>query len=901
MLIYGEKANRTHENQMLSLFLNELERRWGTSTDWILAIANSMWHGAEIDLVCILPSAIFVADFKNYKGRLTGTENGPWQADGVLVKGGQKANPYQQLRGNKFSVLDWLESKRLLSGRNLRHISAGVIFSGRIEDQLDLPHKVRSWFYTTDITNCNVLLDTLSSPQLQIRQEEAKEIAGTLGAQPISWECNRGRVRDLPPDPGPRKTLPPLTELQREALEALRNFIASDELVTFSVLGMTSTGKSRLMAGLMEEAEKIERPFVALEPNRRLANRSEVGANSIYNHLYIGKADDAEGTENSDEQKDIKIIPLRECKDDPKCVYLLDNAHLLSNSSFSTPDGKQYGSGRLLTDFFEFADIEHSARKIIFFGDPYQIQRANPEESVLSGAFQHSRELKHQSLELTQLIDPIGASTKLANAFNLVSAIREQNFSALELATDDEIRVSSTEDAEVKILEQYQSNPSSVWYLAETHRLVNTFTQGLREHLHAKNFLAPIEVGELLEVYVCPEKSNPSDVPILLVSGERKTITDVGEPIPYQQGLSWVKDGPVRFHSIECSFSPQDERKINIFEEFLTAERPELDKETAVAERVWRNGQKKKPRKEGEQPMIPGIECPLPTPTLPAPESTSPAPEFTYARYGYASTVHHAQGMTQPICYVNCEHSAGRHSEAFFRWIYSAVTVAERELVLLNISNIHHFDTAIWNAGAAKVVSEIPVGAGWSFHLTSTVSERDQQRCPPQGLDQSKDFLKSVAIWLRIANAAEQLGWRVIRVASHPYQEQYDLLGPDSELCHLQMWYNNKNVVTSMRVKEDSRHWSLLTDIAYQCLATNEYSCEADAILRSARPRLSQIGWRIVSATETAYCLAITAVRGYDERINIAMNFDKQGLVSSLRPMQCSHNDMLEPMRSLFQ
>lgn len=66
------------------------------STDWIIAVANAMWNGAEIDLVCILPSAIIVADFKSYGGKLTGTENGPWQADGVIVKGGRKANPFYQ-------------------------------------------------------------------------------------------------------------------------------------------------------------------------------------------------------------------------------------------------------------------------------------------------------------------------------------------------------------------------------------------------------------------------------------------------------------------------------------------------------------------------------------------------------------------------------------------------------------------------------------------------------------------------------------------------------------------------------------------------------------------------------------------------------------------------------------
>jgi hypothetical protein len=58
ILVYGEKANRTHENQMLQVFLERLEDRWTDSTDWIVAVANAMWNSAEIDLVCILPSAI---------------------------------------------------------------------------------------------------------------------------------------------------------------------------------------------------------------------------------------------------------------------------------------------------------------------------------------------------------------------------------------------------------------------------------------------------------------------------------------------------------------------------------------------------------------------------------------------------------------------------------------------------------------------------------------------------------------------------------------------------------------------------------------------------------------------------------------------------------------------------
>ena len=312
-----------------------------------------------------------MVDFKSYGGKLIGTENGPWQADGVLVKGGRKANPYQQLRDNKFSVLDWLQSKALRSGRNLGHISAGVIFSGRIEDQLDLPSKVRSWLYPTDLANCAAMLNGLSSPELKIDRDEALEIVRRLGVQPIEWASSRPQVRDIHSHQDLPQARTPLTGHQRKSLQALCNFISADELVTFPVLGMTSTGKSRLLAEVVEEVKKAGKQVIVLEPNRRLADGAEVESNSIYAHLYTGSVNGDDELENAAEQKKLKVIPLRACDDEADCVYLLDDSHLLGNSRFATPDGKQYGSGQLLSDFFDFAELGNARRKVVFFGDPY--------------------------------------------------------------------------------------------------------------------------------------------------------------------------------------------------------------------------------------------------------------------------------------------------------------------------------------------------------------------------------------------------------------------------------------------------------------------------------------------------------------------------------------------------
>ena len=141
-----------------------------------------------------------------------------------------------------------------------------------------------------------------------------------------------------------------------------------------------------------------------------------------------------------------------------------------------------------------------------------------------------------------------------------------------------------------------------------------------------------MEVGDLLEIYVSPDVRDAFGSRVAMQSGGRISVTSVGKRTLHQQGLSWVKSGPIKFHSIRCGIHSRDKVELEVFEEFLKAEKPELDKETAVAESVWRNAIKRDREKafNGKQAALQGMEVLSPPP---------PAPDFTYARYGYASTV----------------------------------------------------------------------------------------------------------------------------------------------------------------------------------------------------------------------------------------------------------------------
>ena len=98
---------------------------------------------------------------------------------------------------------------------------------------------------------------------------------------------------------------------------------------------------------------------------------------------------------------------------------------------------------------------------------------------------------------------------------------------------------------------------------------------------------------------------------------------------------------------------------------------------------------------------------------------------------------------------------------------------------MFNFTPIHPFDDAVWNAGSVKAAADIAVGAGWVFQPNGIASESDQQRSLPEGLDQSKDVLKSAAIWLRVVNAradyeplAKFSTW-LFRIAHHRLIDHY--------------------------------------------------------------------------------------------------------------------------------
>lgn len=912
----GEKASRTHENLIFREFLDQLAARWGESSDWIYVVANAMWNGAEIDLVVLLPGMVVVADFKSHKGYLTGAENGRWRASGVEVKGGSYANPFVQLRSNKYNVINWLKQHDFLVGQELGHISAMVVFGGAIEDKVDLSSKVRSWFHIIDLDRCAERLDLLASPGLRVSKDQADRIIGALGVEPYRWAP--ARIHPLGEQGGVKSGLLKLTEGQQDCLNNALSALQSPEVGSIAVTGMTNTGKTLVLQRLAASLDAEGIPYRVLYPNSRLADRArekDVGhieCNSVYRQLYFN--DQASGEDLSGNgplvrgesaphkkvsakaKRNGKHFPLLANNDPPDVVYLVDDAQLIGNGYFETLDGKVFGTGHLVNDLFSYADLVDTRRKFVFFGDPYQLPRMSSEEDLLSGLYQASRQIRHVVFELDQVYDPGNGGARLQNAIRLVDGLRSGRFGSVELLEDKDFRIVPREQAAAEIVDAYRHDPYGIWVLFFQNEQVRRFTTWVRHQLLGAESEQVVAQGELLETIHPFRGVGMLENTSALYRGRRVSVAAM-EPVQRLSQLLKGRKEPVAFSllpevALEAPGLPSATCRIeNLLLDYFERDESPRSADTFIAASVWyrsQRGDRERQVRDAEQ------------------ESKDDQPEdglggiegISLMQYGYGATVHHAQGMKQPWCFIDGHHQAHAQSAGYFRWLYTALTVAEKGVVLFNYVPIHGFSTMVWKIDAAKPSAAIKVGYGWSINERALTPAEEQRDVPP-GLADSTRLSLSVAIWLQIANVVEPLGWKVVSVRSSAYLEKLTLESK-SGLVTLSISYDGNKSVTSMRTDEVV-HWPLLSKIAEGCLREVEFTSLAKTLLTDLRGRLAKAEWCVVSVRETAWRLHLVIARRVEELIELQMNFDKAGRATSCSVMQHSLAADVQTIRDLLQ
>ena len=119
----------------------------------------------------------------------------------------------------------------------------------------------------------------------------------------------------------------------------------------------------------------------------------------------------------------------------------------------------RFGSGKLLKDFIEFADLKNSKRKIIFVGDSFQLSIGKKEESALNPEYL-SDEYNFEA-KAFQLVDKEKKSPIVAEGLKAVNCIRNQSFNNLKFEISDSLEILSKDELKDGIEKSLNSTSSS--------------------------------------------------------------------------------------------------------------------------------------------------------------------------------------------------------------------------------------------------------------------------------------------------------------------------------------------------------------------------------------------------------------------------------------------------------
>lgn len=865
----GDRADHTNENIDFHVFVERLNQHFGQSRDWMTVIGHALWGNAAIDAVCITQTAVTVIDFKRFGGRIRISENGPWQADNGIVRGGARENPFAQVRENKFAVRGWLQTKGLLAACNLGHISGAIIFSQPITIEGDLGPKINSWFHITDLEDCANRLSALASPQLPVTKDDVDRIVRLLGVREYYQSRETVTVRPVETRGRDRRQPPNLSEEQREALKLINTFLNTAEAKVFRLLGMTLSGKTTLLLETAKYVRRLERQPILLAPNARVARSltrdQGFEAEGLYGHLYDRSSPRNERVADRDGQaaRPVTVFPLKDSEDPANCVYIIDEAQLIGNSYYEMA-GERWGSGHIFDDFLKFSDLSNNARQIILAGDHFQLPRGGVENMPLFEPLLNRRSLRSMVFTTEQVFETGQRSAQMANAQHLAEAIAVKRFSSLDLQEDENCLFLREEQKADTVKRIFLEKKADAWFITATNASVQAFNNWIRKELWKERAAQPLVNGEMLECYVVDRvvASSVENAVWTASFGDRVYVTRVeAGPVRVEQPLKG-RQGPVSFEMQAVTlYAGGVETNAVMSLDFLRSESTKLPAELQVAMKVWQEQHTDRP--------------------------------LCLVRYGYAATAHHAQGGHQPICVIDAQTHEGRHSENYFRWLYTAITRADRQVLVINYIPVTPLDEAGWSDGGAQYGGPIPAGSAFNFDKDAAISEADKRRALPQRLGGEGFSIAQANLWLAVSRCVEPHGWCVALIKSHAYQEAYEFRRQDGRSAVLRFSYNQDWTITAIASHRGSQGDALKPLLQAGSATQKPGDSVATPAFDELQRRAEVVGIRVVILRNPQYALHLT-FRDDGEAALLHVHYDARGVVSTVQLMNASSEAFAE-------
>lgn len=909
--------NHTHENHAFNHLHDLLQSHWREQDQPLHLIGNFYVDGNEIDALIIKRNALIVIDFKDYGGNLTFSENGRWLIDGKEVRGGNKPNPYQQIRDNKFQLLNYFKSQiDFQSSPNLGHIAGLCLFHQDIEfDTSTIPHNISRWFHITDMSSVIRSTDAIVSSEICFSNADIESMTSKLDV-PIYYPDGRSIETPIPDfeDESDSKTLI-LNSEQTKALVGIKIWLADTNSKVFSLSGAFYTGKTKVLKSAVNELVRNGKTPLFLAPNARIANRYKArgfsDVSSLYSWLYAGRPNDIKNGK--------AIYPVdREPVNPDKDVLIIFDSHLLGDDLFET-ETTVYGSGYILRDFLdsftnsEPHDIGSQASfeaseipKILLVGDPYQLTRGAIDKSLLGCQLFEQNNINYTSVELKSQDRDDSAPVELLDFQSiLIGQIRAKKFVQLPLCEQGSIKTIAKGEHTDSIANNLLQWPRRSVYLCPTNESAQSVNNGIRRKYLGAQSLSILTEGDIVDIHNrSPNlQINEYDQAEIewVVSGEFARVTSADARIETKSITLKGRENPVSvsFAKARIEYSGGT-AEILYLPDFLSAPKPELTQDQTIALQIWAREEADAALADHKEKMESmnkdGLEYKEALQQYKTRHNMliigSRYTNAARLRYAYALTVHRAQAygsLPKVVLDGRSAHDTDNPAtDSYFRWLYTATTCTSDSLQILDYPELTPLSKAQWSFGGVRLV---PISFKNTIYYQQDRIPTDAELSTPLPSGFSNPEPRLLALLLTIYDLFRDTDWRVESITQHNYKERYFFKSHRGEVT-VDLDYNGKYEVSVAKVQVDSGPQDLSAEIEKLLTTTPIFRDENIATAVGIfTDHLARKNWSIISLDEKNYKIFLIAEHKVG-KIKLELNVpsdtsvSKKGMISSVKVQQ---------------
>lgn len=559
-----------------------------------------------------------------------------------------------------------------------------------------------------------------------------------------------------------------LTASQRELVTQIEEFLKNDSEHVFILKGYAATGKELILKGLENYLRKIERGMSLVTPTNKAAFWLDQSVDRPVStiHSMIYEYTETKESEDGQPREASKFIyKLRGNLDSVDHVYVIGESGLL-NDEISDCKYLCYGTGKLLEDLMSFINPNATGcrRKVIFIGDDTQMAPVTSASSALTSSYfkaMYGDAFPVRIFQLTDVVDKQLKNLILKNAVRIRHAIEKKRYNRLVFERDTSTMIELDESqflpTYIKAYQAVEDNKPII--VASMNQTAQLYNAQIREQLFPGK--TSVQPGDWImftkNVWIGDYRAfNGEFAKVLAVKGsENKYIDFAG------------RSRELRFRYVDIEiinrYGEKEKLSCKLFENLLDASGSVL------------------PDDEWLEPLINTLYYPV-----------------VYAQYGYAITVHKAQGGVWNTVFFDTEFYQNIKTKAGFKWLYTGLTLAKDRLYFTNwtdmvskllgmmssLSNTSSSNTknVTWPQGSSAVINGKPT-------LPSIVIP------DIEGSTAYREYVQEVSEELAIV--LSQLNIQIVKINNMYFRIRYTFKRGNSD-ASLDAIYKQKQIITSI-------------------------------------------------------------------------------------------------------